>query len=392
MLLFKRWCRILNNMLAERIVLYKEFEQLRGRPLIVYVTSQRPNATAHMAADVISGFIEQLQSLPSGTESIDLLLESMGGDGLVAWRIMSILRAKVKKINIIIPYSAFSAATMLALGGDEIVMGKYGCLGPIDPQITVIKKDGTQQLFAYEDIISFLNFTKTEVGLSEQEHIEAVFKLLCETVEPALLGMAKRASSLSVTIGEKLLKMHMSDSESPNQAKIIAEKLNRSFFSHGHALSADQAKEIGLNIINTTTEEEDIIWKIHKDFEEETEANTPLDPIAVFMANPNAKIYLQSPPPIHIPPMVNQQVALQIMSQYITSQLTATVPDVELELKQAFTESLRRAYEFKSKIKILVTRTLDMKFIPSIVNLYSKWEEVPIPRITQPTIVTTNIE
>jgi hypothetical protein len=371
-------------MLTERVVLYKKLEKLRGRPLIVYVTSQRPNATGQMATDVIPGFIEQMQSLPPKTKSVDLLLESTGGDGLVAWRIMSLLRSKVKKVHVIIPYSAFSAATMLALGGDEIVMGKYGCLGPIDPQITAIKKDGSTQQFAYEDIISYINFTKNEAGLSEQKHIEAAFKLLCETVEPALLGMAKRASSLSVTIGEKLLQMHMTDPESRSQAKVIAEKLNRSFFSHGHALSGNQAKEIGLNIIDTTTEEEEIIWKIHKDFEKETETNTPFDPIAIFMAHPNAGIYLQSPPPIHIPPMVNQQVALQIMNQYITSQLTASVPDVQLELKQAFTESPRIAYEFKSRIKILVTRTLDMKFISSIVNLNSKWEEVLIPSETEP--------
>lgn len=376
-----------------RIELYKKLEKLRGKPLIVYVTSQRPNAIGQMANDAIPGFIEQMQLLSPKTKSIDLLLESTGGDGLVAWRIMSLLRTRFKKVSVIIPYSAFSAATMLALGGDEIVMGEYGCLGPIDPQITAIKKDGTPHQFAYEDIVSYLSFTKTEAGLSEQQHLEAAFKLLCETVEPATLGMAKRASSLSVTIGEKLLQMHMTGAEEHTQAKIIAEKLNKSFFSHGHALSGKQAKEIGLNIVDATPLEEEIIWEIHKSFEEETEANSPLDPVAIFMASPDATIYLQSPPPIHIPPMVSQQVALQIMNQYITSQLTATVPDIRLTLKMAFTESARVGYEFTSKIKILVTRTLDLKFIPSIVNLDSKWNKIPVSEPeteTSATIVQEN--
>jgi len=332
-----------------------------------------------MATDTIPGFIEQIQLLPSGTKSVDLLLESTGGDGLVAWRMMSLLRARVKKVNVIIPYSAFSAATMLALGGDEIVMGKYGCLGPIDPQITAIKKDGTPQQFAYEDIVSYLSFTKTEAGLSEQSHLEAAFKLLCKTVEPATLGMAKRASSLSVTIGEKLLQMHMTAPEDRAKAKVIAEKLNKAFFNHGHALSGGQAKEIGLNIVDATHAEEEVIWEIHKSFEEETEANKPFDPIAVFMADPNANIYLQSPPPINIPPMVNQQVALQIMSQYITSQIAATVPDVRVKLKIAFIESSRLAYEFTITYKILVTRTLELKFTQSVVTLNSGWVKVPAP-------------
>lgn len=361
---------------ASRVELYKKFEELRGRPLIVYVTSQRPNAFGQMANDVIPGIIDQIQSIPTRTSSIDLLLESSGGDGLVAWRIMSILRSRFKKVNVIIPYSAFSAATMLALGGDEIVMGKYGCLGPIDPQITAVKKDGTTQQFAYEDIVSYLNFTKTEAGLSEQEHLESAFKLLCETVEPATIGMAKRASSLAVTIGEKLLQMHMTGAEEHSQAKLIAEKLNRSFFSHGHALSREQAKEIGLNIVSATNAEEEIIWQIHKSFEQETEVEKPFDPIGIFMAYPEAVSYLQSPPPLHIPPMINQQAALQIMNQYITSQLSSVVPDVRITLKMAFTESSRVSYEYSSTIKILVTRTLDLKFLPSIVTLEGGWKKI----------------
>lgn len=365
---------------ASRVDLYKKFEKKKKKPLLVYVTSQRHNAIGQMAMDAIPEFIEQIQSLPARTKSVDLLLESTGGDGLVAWRIMSLLRTKVKKVSVIIPYSAFSAATMLALGGDEIVMGKYGCLGPIDPQITAIKKDGTPQMFAYEDIVSYLNFTKTEGGLSEQQHLEAAFKLLCETVEPATLGMAKRASSLSVTIGEKLLQMHMTDSEERAQAKVIAEKLNRSFFSHGHALSGNQAKEIGLNIIETTQAEEEIIWKIHKDFEDETEADKPFDPVAIFMASPDATAYLQSPPPVSIPPIINPQLVTQIMSQYISQQLSVSVPDIRLLLKLAFIESSRLGYEYASQIKILVTRTLDLKFIPSIVNLDSKWTKIQLPQ------------
>ena len=364
---------------ATRIELYKKFEALRERPLIVYMTSQRPNATGMMASDTIPEFIEQVQALPTGTKAIDLLLESTGGDGLVAWRIMSILRARVKKVSIIIPYSAFSAATMLAMGGDEIIMGKYGCLGPIDPQITVVKKDGTKQGFAYEDIVSYLSFTKTEAGLTEQAHLEAAFKLLCDTVEPATLGMAKRASSLAVTIGEKLLQMHMTGAENLAKAKIIAEKLNKAFFSHGHALSGDQAKEIGLNIVEATKAEEEIIWDIHKSFEEETDANTAFDPIAIFMEDPSANIYLQSPPPVNIPPMVNQQVALQIMGQHINSQIAATVPDIRRNLKWAFMESTRVGYEFTQTVKILVTRTLDLKFIPSVVILKGGWIKVTAP-------------
>ena len=370
---------------SSRVELYKLFEAKRKKPLLVYVTSLRPNATGQMAGDVVSQFIEQIQRLPTGTKSIDLLLESSGGDPLVSWRVMSLLRERVKKVSVIIPYSAFSAATMLTLGGDEIIMGKYGCLGPIDPQITAKKKDGTTQEFAYEDIVSFLSFTKTEAGLTEQAHLQEAFKLLCDTVEPSALGFAKRASSLSVTIGEKLLQMHMKDSEEKAQAKVIADKLNKSYFSHGHALSREQVKEIGLNVVNATREEETIMWNIHKSFEQETEAASPFNPVSIFLKTPGADIFLQNPPPLNIPPGIDQQTYLAIISQYINAQLQQSIPDVVKEMKWAFVESSRVGYEYKNKLKILLLRTSDLQFKPSIVELESGWHELLPPSNTDVT-------
>jgi ClpP class serine protease len=43
---------------------------------------------------------------------------------------MSLLREKVKDVAILIPQAAFSAATLMALGADEIVMHPCGNLGP----------------------------------------------------------------------------------------------------------------------------------------------------------------------------------------------------------------------------------------------------------------------
>ena len=133
--------------LTERAGLYRDIEEHRGRPLMVYVTSPRKGAEGGMAGDVIPEFIDQIQKLPADARELDLFIESNGGDALTAWRVMSLLRERVDKIYVLIPCSAFSAATLMALGGDEMILGKYGCLGPIDPQITAKKSDGSQQHF-----------------------------------------------------------------------------------------------------------------------------------------------------------------------------------------------------------------------------------------------------
>lgn len=367
--------------LVARLELYKAFEKKRGRPLIVYVTSQRSGAIGSMAGDAIDEFIEQIEKLPTSCDSVDLLVESTGGDGLTAWRIMSLLRAKVKNVSVVVPHSAFSAATILALGGDEILMGRYGCLGPIDPQILVTNKDGTRKAFAYEDVVSFLEFVRKDAGLTEQNHVAEAFKMLCSTVEPPTLGLAKRASSQSVFIGEKLLRMHMTDGEGKTKASSIAGNLNKSYFNHGHALHRGQAQEIGLKIKVPDQQEEEIMWKIHKSFEVELNSRKPYNPISEFLSHKDASPYLISPPPLNIPSNVPQNVALQIITNHIQQQLSFVPPDVVKELKIAFVESLRSASECILRQKILLQRMPDLGFVAHAVVLDSGWRVVGLPTI-----------
>ncbi|MGD0624833.1 MAG: hypothetical protein ABSB32_08965 [Thermodesulfobacteriota bacterium] len=366
--------------LGERIEFYKQIEGLRKRPLIVYVTSQRSNAIGLMAGDVIPEFIDQLQRFPKDANTVDLLIESAGGDPLVAWRIMSLFREKAKEISVLIPSSAFSAATLMALGGNEIIMGKYGCLGPIDPQTRVKRKDGSDAVVSFRDFVSYLDFYKNEAGLTEQAHTENAFKLLVEHIEPWLLGQGRRASSLAVTIAEKLLQIHMTGAEEKIKASSIAKNLNESYFSHGHAVGRTEAKGIGLNIQNAGDELEELMWKVHLDIEKDLNIREPFNPVGIFLSDPQAEQYLKSPPPIYIPPQIPQQIALQLIDKYFQSQLNATIPDVSVELTYGLVESARFASASQVKSKILLTRTLDLKFIASKVDLQSRWRAVPIPK------------
>lgn len=366
--------------LGERIEFYKQIEELRKRPLIVYVTSQRPNAIGLMAGDVIPEFIDQLQRLPKDANAVDLLIESAGGDALVAWRVMSLFREEVNEVSVLIPSSAFSAATLVALGGNEIIMGRYGCLGPIDPQTKVKRKDGTDAFVSYRDFVSYLDFYKNEAGLTEQAYTENAFKSLVEHVEPWMLGLGRRASSLSVTIAEKLLQIHMTGAEEKIKASSIAKNLNESYFSHGPPVGRTEARGIGLNIQDADDKLEKLMWEVHLDIEKELNIREPFNPIGIFLSDAQAGPYLKSPPPLHIPPQIPQQTALQLIENYINTQLNATIPDVSVELTYALVESPRFASAFQGKSRILLTRTLDLKFIGSKVDLQSCWRAVPIPK------------
>jgi ClpP class serine protease len=138
-------------LIGDRIKKYSAIEDYRKRPLIVYGTSTRVGINAMMAADVVREFIDQINLINDG-DKVDVLIHSTGGDALTAWKLMSLLRERFKNVAVLVPYMAFSAATIFALGADEIVMHPHASLGPIDPQIRMQDQNGVVRQFAYEGV------------------------------------------------------------------------------------------------------------------------------------------------------------------------------------------------------------------------------------------------
>lgn len=156
--------------LKERASLYKQIETHRSHPLITYVTSKREGVDASMATDALPYLIDQLDELPQGTTELDFLIASFGGDPMVAWRIMSLIRERIDRVSVLVPQSAYSAATLLALGADEIIMHPNSHLGPVDMQITTVT-EGTRRHFSTEDISAFLDFVRS--ALVGQRHFSS---------------------------------------------------------------------------------------------------------------------------------------------------------------------------------------------------------------------------
>jgi len=61
-----------------------------------------------------------------------LILETPGGSGEVAEDIVRSLRGQFDEIAVLVPGTAKSAGTIMAMAGDEILMQPSSSLGPID--------------------------------------------------------------------------------------------------------------------------------------------------------------------------------------------------------------------------------------------------------------------
>ena len=154
-----------------RFACYRDIEGIRQRPLIIYGTKfmdSVPNVPNFIDLDDIDGFTDIVSSIDDGHE-VDVLLHSPGGRPDATERIVNILRNKFAVVNFLIPHSAYSAATMLALSGNSIVLHPSATLGPIDPQINgiparsikrgfervkeIMKNEGPEALPAYLPLI-----------------------------------------------------------------------------------------------------------------------------------------------------------------------------------------------------------------------------------------------
>ena len=119
-----------------------------GRATIIYYSGfqQHPEApqfaTSVQTADM-SGFMETCSNVV-GDRLLDLFLHSPGGDPDAVEQICAYLRTQFDHIRAIVPLNAMSAATMMALSADEILMGAHSQLGPIDPQFTIPMPEGAR--------------------------------------------------------------------------------------------------------------------------------------------------------------------------------------------------------------------------------------------------------
>ena len=167
---------------TERKLLFDKIVQKRQRPLLTYVTSIRPGMGSQMAGDSIRPIIDQLELIPQGEKSIDFMIISNGGDPITSLRIMGLLRERFEKVSVLLPYVAYSAATILSLGADELVMHPYSNIGPVDPQLSAPHRTpsgATEQLeFSPEDIVNYIEFLKADVKADKEQMKTAIPPLM----------------------------------------------------------------------------------------------------------------------------------------------------------------------------------------------------------------------
>ncbi|NJD06269.1 MAG: hypothetical protein FIA97_07190 [Methylococcaceae bacterium] len=221
--------------------LIAELEERLGAPLLTYWNSRRGSVCDN---DVVA-FYELLERMGK-TDRLYLFIKSAGGNGTASLRIINLIRRYCKNIVSLVPLECASAATMMAIGTDEIQMGPMAFLSAVDTSLThdlsPVDRDNDRVAVSLDELNRVVNLWRKNTA----DTTSNPYKSLFEYVHPLVIGAVDRAESLSIMLCEELLSYHIDDHQTVTR---IADTLNSKYPSHGYPILAEEASNIGLKTL-----------------------------------------------------------------------------------------------------------------------------------------------
>jgi hypothetical protein len=271
-----------------------KLEENRKIPQLLFYDEIRGKSMQKLRSSVI-----EYRLADPDIKEIDLILDSPGGSPGDAYRIIRTLRSNFDKVNVVIPFWAKSAATLITLGGTSIIMDEFGELGPLDVQIAKERDDNfdydresalndeyslrtieTQAQLQFMDIFVNLHSSKY-VPINKNELSRQIFEYLANFYEPVLsqinpykLGDKKRKLKIGEDYATRILLLYNSISE--NKRRRLVDYLVNDCPEHGFIIDYELISKYLDNVHKSSNFGKDyeiILREIASFFIEETEPN-----------------------------------------------------------------------------------------------------------------------
>jgi ClpP class serine protease len=218
-LLMGRWFSV------RRMQAIRAIEKANGSRVITMIHRQEKrslfgfNVSRHIDLEDAQTIIAAIKETPP-ERPIDIVLHTPGGLVLAAMQIARAVEAHPAKVTVYVPVYAMSGGTLIALAADEVVLGEFSMLGPIDPQIAGLP-------------------AASIVRARDSKPVEHVFDLtlvLADVSEKALAQVKRGAVELLTPRLDQAT------------AEKLAEKLAGGHWTHDYALTAQEATQLGLPV------------------------------------------------------------------------------------------------------------------------------------------------
>lgn len=218
-LLMGRWFGV------RRAQAIRAIEKAHGTRVITMIHRQERRSlfgfslARHIDLEDAQTIIAAIKETPE-TVPIDLILHTPGGLVLAAMQIARAVEAHPAKVTVYVPVYAMSGGTLIALAADEIVLGEFSVLGPIDPQILGLPAASIVKARDAKPVAEVMDLTLVLADVSE--------KALAQVKQGAVELLTPRIDQAA--------------------AEAIADKLAGGHWTHDYALTAAEAKALGLPV------------------------------------------------------------------------------------------------------------------------------------------------
>ncbi len=216
-----------------------QIEAELGERLLTYWNS--PNGS--ICGNDVIGLYGILRSMGK-LEKLSFFIKSDGGYGQASLRMVNLLRQFVGQLTVLAPLECASAATMLALGADKILMGPLAHLSAVDTSLThdlsPIDRDNNRVGVSQDELQRVVRLWQKEAGKEQSNPFASLFQY----VHPLVIGAADRSSALSTKLCVEILSYHLKDVK---KAQEISDTLNSGYPSHSYPIMLQEAQRIGLN-------------------------------------------------------------------------------------------------------------------------------------------------
>jgi hypothetical protein len=247
---------------SQRKKLIGEIKKITGRDVLVYFSDLKKNHPFGAInwddktcfADIIDGLDKK---------GVDIIIHSPGGSAEATQSIVCMLREHFDNIRFIVPNMAKSAATMLVLSGNNILMDERSELGPIDPQIQI-----NGNFVPAQTLIDGFEEAKNTIAEAGTDVLPAYLPLL-NKYDLHILQICENAKKLSEELVIDWLSKYMfkDDAKGTEKAEAIAKNLadHKKYLSHGRPIGINEARNIGIKVddLRDDLKLRDKIWELY---------------------------------------------------------------------------------------------------------------------------------
>lgn len=296
--------------------LVRKIQQIVPGTFITYWNSE----SGAICGNDVQAMYEVLQTVQP-EEQITFFVKSDGGDGTSSLRIIHLLREYAKRLIVVAPLECASAATMLALGADEIHMGPLAFLTPIDTslehQLGPLDPRNETAYVGQDELHRVVSLWEKHSSGGSVNPFQELYRYL----HPLVIGAVDRATSLSIRLCTEILQYHLTDTA---EAERIANSLNALYPAHEYPITPREARKLGLNVVPLETRLNSMLLDLNKLYSEMgqravtdfDEFNYHNNEIVNIIEGPGVQLYFQNDKEWHYRKEERQWTSLHVESAW----------------------------------------------------------------------------